>query len=619
MCGIAGFFQTKFNITENANIYNSFRNKLLKMKESIKHRGPDDDDIFIDRYVGFAHTRLSIRDINCGHQPMTGHYQNRTATIIYNGELYNSAELISRLSTYNIEWKTTSDTEVILYTYLVFGTTAFKEINGIFTFAIYENDNLIIARDHVGVKPLFYQLTDNQFIFSSEPKGIFAYGIKPAINDESWCEIIGLGPARTPGKGVFKNMHELLPGHFIKVHSDCAGMLILKESTFWKLTSHCHKESYNTTVDHTSYLIKDSIKRQMISDIPICSFLSGGLDSSLVSAISQSELKKENAVLNTFSFDFKNNNTNFVANDFQSSQDYPFVKTMVEHIGSNHTYLECDNEEQISGLYKAVDARDLPCMADVESSLLYFCGIVSKSCRVALTGEYADEIFGGYPWFHKPEMLYQNTFPWSYDMSARTALFRDDFISKLNIDEYVNNAYTTSVNQCPYLDTDSKEEHHRRKTSWINIQWFMMTLLNRMDRTSMYSGLEARVPFADYRILEYVFNIPWKYKFHNGVAKSLLVECGKEFLPDDILYRKKSPYPKTYDPKYEMLLSKQLLNEIKNNYALKYIVDVNKLNSFISSPTNYKKPWYGQLMAGPQMLAYILQISYWMKKYELLN
>lgn len=614
MCGIAGFYQTKYRMSDSRD-FALLQDRLTKMKNSIKHRGPDDDDIFIDGFAGFAHTRLSIRDIAGGHQPMTCRYNNRKATIVFNGEIYNTQELKHRLSHYDIAFQTTGDTEIILYAYLVFGTAIFKELNGIFAFAIYEGNTMFIVRDHIGVKPLFYYADKNQLVFSSEQKGIFAYGIKPETDKNSWCEIIGLGPAHTLGNGVFKGICEVLPGHYLTVTADASKNIIISNHCYWKLKSHKHTEDYASTVCHCNYLITDSIKRQMVSDIPICTFLSGGLDSSLVSAIVQKELGEQ--PLNTYSFDFVDNAKNFKASSFQSTQDRPFVDIMVKHIGSHHTYLECNNQNQIDCLFKTVDARDMPCMADVESSMLYFCSLVAQQCKVTLTGECADEIFGGYPWFHREEMLKQNTFPWSYDMSARTLLFKDDFIRELDLDEYVADAYANSVKECPVFEEDNLLESNRRKISWLNVRWFMMTLLNRMDRCSMYSGLEARVPYADYRILEYVFNIPWEYKCHKGQTKSLLVECGKEYLPPEILYRKKSPYPKTYDPAYEKLLGKMVLEELYSNAALANIVDKDKLVKFIESPKDYGKPWYGQLMAGPQMLAYVLQIGYWMREYNL--
>ncbi len=608
MCGIAGFYETKHIAMP------LMEHQLENMRDSIKHRGPDKDGIFINRFVGLAQTRLSIRDISGGDQPITNTYKNRTATIVYNGELYNDKELRYRISNFDINWKTKSDAETVLNGYLVFGTDFFVDLNGIFAFAIYENNQLIIARDHVGVKPLFYYSNPKEFVFSSEPKGIFAYGITPELDKSSWCEVIGLGPANSLSSGVFKNINQVLPGHYMVVNSRDDSHLIIEDVCYWKLRSFSHNEDYASTVCHTNFLIQDSIKRQLVSDIPVCTFLSGGLDSSLVSAIAAANL---DSPLDTFSFDFVDNDKNFKANSFQSSYDRPYVDIMVNHIKSKHHYLECGNKQQIDGLFKTVDARDIPCMADVESSMLYFCGLVSKDFKVALTGECADEIFGGYPWFHREEMLNQNTFPWSYDLDARTQLFNKEFIDSLDLSEYVGNAYKKSVKECPLLDSDNTTEKRRRIVSYLNIKWFMMTLLNRMDRCSMYNGLEARVPFADVRILEYVFNIPWEYKCFNGQTKSLLVECGKEYLPKEVLYRKKSPYPKTYDPRYEQQIGGLLLEEIASNSKLRDIVDIKKVESFVASPKDYGKPWYGQLMAGPQMLAYMLQIGYWLRKYKL--
>ena len=634
MCGIAGFFQTKIDGTKE----DSFKNRLIQMKDSILHRGPNDNGIWLSAHSGMAHTRLSIIDLAGGGQPMIKQYQGKQCTLVYNGELYNTKELKELLLPFPLTFETTSDTEFIINGYLALGPSIFKELNGIFAFALYDSltDELFLGRDHLGVKPLFYQITNQALVYGSEPKALFAYGIKPELDRESFCEIFGLGPARTPGHGVFKDMKEVLPGHFLRVsgikntplHPDSYlrkqtstyyNHLQITDCTYWELEGKEHSDSYEKTLEKVSYLVTDSICRQMISDVPICTFLSGGLDSSLVSAVCSRELEKSGKQLETFSFDFAGNDENFKPNAFQSSQDRPFVDIMVSHINSKHTYLECTNQDQADLLYNAVDARDVPCMADVESSLLYFCSKVSKTNRVTLTGECADEIFGGYPWFHKKELLEQDLFPWSYDLSPRKLLLRDDLLSEIHMDEYVQNAYETSIKETPCLHGETKKQARQREVAWLNVRWFMATLLNRMDRTSMFSGLEARVPFSDHRILSYVFNIPWEMKCHNGVTKSLLIETGKGLLPDEILYRKKSPYPKTYDTKYEKLLSDRLRDVIaKDSSPLLEIVDKKKVLKFLESPKDYGKPWYGQLMAGPQMIAYLLQVNYWIEKYHLI-
>lgn len=625
MCGIAGFYQNKYDFLSQEYGGKTRNNKwygiLIQMKNSLSHRGPDDEHVSLFPHAGFAHTRLSIRDIRGGRQPMSASFKGQSATIVYNGEIYNAEELRELLAPYKLRWHTTCDTEVILNGYLAMGESFFSRLNGIFAFSIYNHtaNKMILARDPLGVKPLFYQFWEDTVVFGSEPKALFSYGIRPEADTACWNEIFSLGPARTPGKGGFKNMEELLPGQYLIFSpSSCAPYFTCEKNYFWELKARPHMDSYRDTVDQVSWLISDSIERQMVSDIPICSFLSGGLDSSLVSAVCQKKLKERGRILNTFSFDFKDNTKNFRANAFQSSLDRPFAAEMAEHIGSNHTFLECDNQTQADYLYKAVDARDFPCMADVESSMLYFCELVSKTNQVALTGECADEIFGGYPWFHNQNLWNKNTFPWSWDMDARKTLLNDEFSRHLHMDEYSKQAYQKTIDETPLCPEDTPAEKRRREISWLNIRWFMMTLLNRMDRASMYSGLEARVPFADHRILDYVFNVPWSMKCKDGRTKSLLQEAGKGLLPDSVLYRKKSPYPKTYDPAYENLLAgrlREMLNQ--TNSPLTGIVDKTKLERFLSSPSDYGKPWYGQLMAGPQMLAYLLQVGYWIEKYSI--
>jgi asparagine synthase (glutamine-hydrolysing) len=356
----------------------------------------------------------------------------------------------------------------------------------------------------------------------------------------------------------------------------------------------------------------------MVSDVPICTFLSGGVDSSLVSAICAKELKKQGKRLTTFSFDFVDNDKFFRANPFQPSRDRPYVDQMVRFLDSDHHYLECGNLTQADRLFDSVLAHDLPAMGDIDSSMLQFCSMVREHNKVALTGECADEIFGGYPWFHKKECFEAHTFPWTMDLSPRKSLLDDSFLEYLDMDRYVMDTYERSVAETPVLAEDSPEEARRREIAWLNLRWFMQTLLNRMDRTSMYSGLEARVPFADHRIIEYVWNVPWDMKTRDGLVKNLLRQSGKGLLPDEILFRKKSPYPKTYDTAYEKLLADRVREMMDDSHSpVMDFLDRKKLVRFLTSPSDYGKPWYGQLMAGPQMLAYILQVNFWLKTYDI--
>ncbi len=260
----------------------------------------------------------------------------------------------------------------------------------------------------------------------------------------------------------------------------------------------------------------------------------------------------------------------------------------------------------------AVDFRDIPGQADVDSSLLYYCGEVKKRHTVALSGECSDEIFGGYPWFYRKEMLENNFFPWIHKPMARASLFDEKVANQKQGYEYIMEVYKHSVANTPMLDTDTEDMKTSRIATVLSTGYFMTSLLERKDRMSMAHGLEVRVPFADHRIIEYVYNVPWSIKFENNTEKALLRNAMSEYLPDMILHRKKSPYPITHNPKYleyvsEMLgarLQKGILRDILNLKAYNELMEADSVT------------WFGQLMNKPQLIAWLVQFDYWFEKYN---
>lgn len=612
MCSISGFYHPFADYPAKEAEYQQI---LEDMTKTLHHRGPDDSGLLLSKRCGLAHTRLSIIDLKNGIQPMEHTVDGFSYQIAYNGEIYNLPVLKRELLRQGYTFRTTSDTEVLLLSFLEYGPDFVRRIDGIFSFAVYDarHETVYLFRDPFGVKPLFYTFLDDTLIFSSEIKGLFCYpGVKARIDSNGLNEIFSLGPARSPGHAVFKDIEELKPGYYLSYNR-----YGIQYTKYWRLISRPHHDSYKETIERTRFLVTDAIKRQLVSDVPVCTFLSGGVDSSVVSAVCAGELKKQGIRLTTFSFDFLDNDKYFQSNSFQPSQDAPYVKKMVEFLGSDHHYLICSNETQADLLYESVDAHDLPCMADIDSSLLYFCKEVSKSHKVVLTGECADEVFGGYPWFHKEVFLKSNTFPWTPSLAPRKALLSAELLESLHMEDYVEKIYSHSVSEIAVLPKENETQANRRRIGYLNIRYFMQTLLNRMDRTSMHSGLEARVPFADKALVEYIFNVPWEMKAKDGVVKNVLREASRDLLPDEILFRKKSPYPKTYHPEYEALLSNRLKDVLSNtNEPLLQLVDKTKVLQFLDNPKDYGSPWYGQLMAGPQMTAYLLQISYWLKKYR---
>jgi asparagine synthase (glutamine-hydrolysing) len=609
MCGICGFCSNDNNYEDHLTYYNKV---IGNMTYSIRHRGKDGCNTYITNNCCLGHSRLAIRDINKGLQPMTKHFNGRYATIVFNGEIYNTDELNRITCNYNIGCATSCDTEVLLNLYLTTGTHYFNIINGIFSFAILSENKLILARDHVGVKPLYYYYNDNTFIFASEIKAIKEYGIKTLITDKEIKEIFSIGPAHIPGRTFYNNVHELLPGTTCTIHLN-SSPICPEFYQYWKLCSKPFSDSLDNATDYIDFLINDSIKKQLVSDVPICSFLSGGLDSSLVSSVASKYINSDR--LGTFSFDFTDNDKYYKAGEFQSSSDRPYVDIMKDYLDSNHQYLFGNSDDLLSKLYECVDARDAPCMADIESSLFHFCSIVAKKYKVALTGECADEVFCGYPWYYKENLTSQNNFPWSININERTIFFKDDFSHFLNVKDYSKEIYEEELKKVPLCDNDDMESREHKQLFYLNIYWFMQMLLTRMDRASMCYSLEARVPFADYRIIEYMYNVPKKIVFLNNKPKGLLINTGRKYLPEKIYNRKKSPYPKTYNPDYENKLIEIFYDTINSsNTFLSIICDKKKVDEILSKTSDYTKPWFGQLMSRPQLIAYLLQIEYFIKK-----
>ncbi len=535
--------------------------------------------------------------------------------LVYNGELYNTEDLRKELINDGYIFEGYSDTEVLLTSYIRWGLDCVKKFNGIFAFAIYDEKEkrVVLARDVMGVKPLFYTMKNGTFIFGSEIKALFKHPyVEPVVDKDGLTELFALGPAVIPGTTVYKNIEEVKPAQYIIVNEDG-----IKKDMYWELKAEEFNENEEEAVEHVRSLLIDAIDRQLVGDVPLCTFLSGGLDSSAISAIAAKEYKKRNKTLTTYSIDYEDNEKYFKSSLFQPTSDQHFAEIMAEYIGSDHRTVVLNHRDLVNALDDAVFGRDLPGMADVDSSLYLFCKEVKKDFVIALSGECADELFGGYPWFTNEEMINANTFPWSRFIGERKAILSPD-LKNLKIEEVAQTAYNDTLKEVPHLSGESKLEHRMRELFYLNLRWFMVNLLNRKDRMSMANSLEVRVPFADYRLVEYAFNIPSNIKLLEGREKGLLRKSLEGILPESIIYRKKSPYPKTHNPIYtEMVCNKmtKILND-KSSPILD-IIDKTKVKEIVDTQgSSYKTPWYGQLMTGPQMIAYLIQVNNWLKSYN---
>lgn len=605
MCGIGGFVDYERDARRGGPI-------LHGMKRTLTPRGPDAEGTYFDEDAALVHRRLIVIDPEGGKQPM--HSPDRNTIIIYNGELYNTPELRTELMSRGHEFVGHSDTEVLLHAYLEWKTDAFSRLNGIFAFAIWEKRErrLTLCRDRLGVKPLFFAPIRNGLTFGSTIDTVLCHPeIEPALDEDGLRTLLLLGPARPPESGVFRQIKSLLPGHFAVLTPEA-----FTDHTYWKLEAHEHEDDLPTTIERTHTLICDAARRQLVSDVPLACFLSGGLDSSILSILTAKDYAARGETLHTWSVDYRDNDKYFTKSIFQPNSDDSYIDQMVDFLGTHHHRVVLEPEALCAALLPATDARALPGMADVDSSLLLFCAAVKRGgTTVCLSGECADELFGGYPWYHREEILFEDTFPWSRSVGLRLGLLTPDAVR--NGEEFVRQHYRDTCDRAPKLSSDDKKAARMREMFVLNLDWFMATLLDRKDRMSMYSGLEVRVPFCDHRIVEYAYNMPWDFKSLEGREKGIVRRAFANELPKEIVYRKKSPYPKTFHPVYTRLCADYVCRIFEDNTSVAAsLFDRNAVQKLMQRPESLAEPWFGQLMRTPQIFAYIIQLDRWFRHYH---
>ena len=581
---------------------------ITAMLSSMARRGPDGSGVAMTAGVCLLHTRLAIIDPEGGQQPMKLNWQGKHYTLVYNGELYNTAQLRQELEKLGHTFETLSDTEVLLHAYVQWQEGCLSRLNGIFAFAVHcrQTGQVFLARDPMGVKPLFYMMHKGGLLFASELKTILCYPQVPRqLDAEGAAQLLLLGPGRIPGSGVLRGIRELEPGYWGLYDGE-----MLHLHCYWSLKDREHTDSFPETVEKVRQLVVDSIERQTVADVPIGTFLSGGLDSSLITAVCANGVP--NGPLPTFSLDFQNNDRYFVPGYFQPESDNSYITLMREHFSTDHHWTVLTPEQLLGALEQATVARDLPGMADVDFSLLLFCREISQHVKVALSGECADEIFGGYPWYRDPRLRDSEGFPWSQNIQRRQGLLHPRYT--LDGRSFVGDLYADTIARCDILPGTSAEDVKVKQMVNLNQRWFMQTLLDRKDRMSMYSGLEVRVPFCDHRIAQYLYGVPWKFKDYRDTEKGLLRKAMEGYLPQQVLWRKKSPYPKTYDPRYLQLVAQQLKLLLQNKQApIHSLVRKEALEELMVCDP--EQPWYGQLMKQPQTIAYMLQLNFWLEHY----
>jgi len=577
---------------------------FIKACEALNHRGPNEFGYLFNDHHSFGHKRLSIIDIENGKQPMSilNHH------LIYNGELYNTDDLKLMLNNKNVPLENHSDTLLLLKLLINYGQDALNHLNGIFSFVYTNKDEVMAVRDMFGVKPLYYTIMDNDLFIASEIKSILKYKKEAIVNSEGLCELLGMGPSHSQGKTVYKDIYELKPGHMLLFNKDKG--LEIKE--YYKLEAYPFDLSYKETVKKVKEVLDKAIKRQLQSDVGVSTFLSGGLDSSIISTI----VAKNIGAIDTYSIDYEDNKESFKANAFEITEDWDYAKKVSEAIGSTHHNIVINNETVAEYLKKAVDMKDSPGMTDIDSSMIYLSEHIARDHKVALSGEAADEIFAGYPWYYKKDN--SNMFPWIRNIEYRENLLNNKYKEKLKLKEYIQKEYDMAISEAPILDENNKIDTRHKQLSYLNIKYFMANLLDRKDRMTMASSLEVRVPFCDKDLVELLYNVPYKYKYRYKTEKKLLRDAYKDDVIKDVISRKKSPYPKSNSKKYNKIVISLLKEALDNKDSILYsLFDSDRLKELINSNDELEVPWYGQLMRRTSLLAYLYQIDYWYKKYNI--
>ena len=598
MSGIAGLYGIAANEAAADN-----------MLQAIRHRGPDSSasHLWGENVLLQTDHRFRLRD---QVYPISREWAGEHYTIVFDGAIFNRNELKEAL---DIDDEGLDDAQLMLLGYIAWKQAVLERVNGVFALAIaHERENkLFLARDRMGVKPLFYMRKGNGLIFASEMKAILSVpGVHAHLDAVGAGQLLLIGPGRIPGSGVFRDIFELKPAEYA-IFKD--GNLQLH--TYWKLQDHVHTDSFEDTVDRVRELVTDAVLRQLPVDSAAGTMLSGGLDSSLVSAICARQMDRRGMRLETFSVDYRNNDRFFTPNLFQPNLDTEYIRIMQDALDSNHHWSVLSPEDLQQEIHAAMLARDLPGMADVDASLLAFCRQIKPYTSVVLSGECADEIFGGYPWYRQPQMRNFAGFPWAQTTKERGAFLQEWITRQVQPEEFVFEQYRQTIRQSDIGTENSDLDRRTKELVNLNLQWFMQTLLERGDRMGNAAGVDIRVPFADYRIAEYLYSVPWDYKDYKGREKGLLRKAMEGILPHCVLYRKKSPYPKTYDPAYLDLVSKMLQQVLDNPHAPIYqLVKKDALENLLHQ--DFQWPWYGQLMRRPQTIVYMLQINDWLEHYS---
>ncbi|EJN40192.1 asparagine synthase, glutamine-hydrolyzing [Pseudomonas sp. GM84] len=609
MCGITGWVDYTRDLTQAGQAIGA-------MTDTLALRGPDASGSWQHRNALLGHRRLAIIDLSGGVQPMTYRCASgEEIALVYTGEVYNHHELRERLRKAGHEFHTRSDTEVVLRAYLEWGEHCCEHLTGMFAFAVFDgrDGHFLLVRDRLGVKPLYYARHQQGLLFGSEIKAILAH---PDFTRA--LDVVGLVDALSLSRGTVRSalrgVDELPPGHRLSWRPNGQPKL----SRYWQLQRREHQDDLATTVQRTRELLSKALGEQLYADVPVCSLLSGGLDSTALTAMAQQRLGAvQGGRVNSFSVDFVGQAEQFQSDAFRPERDQPYALAAAEYIGSQHQTILIDNRELVDdaargAVYRANDSAAT--FGDVDTSLYLLFKAIRGHSTVAISGEAADEVFGGYAWFRDPEALAAPRFPWLSRMQLlQPALINPDFNRLCDFARYQDSCYHQALDSVEHLPGDSPQERRMREIGHMHLQRWLPILLDRKDRLSMAASLEVRVPFTDHELVEYVYNVPWAIKGKEGEEKWLLKQACADLLPAAVLQRRKSPYPTSANLAYERFLrarAQQLLGEASSPAF--QVIDRARLTAELRKPEGY---FNSQLRRNNLETA--LALDAWLREYRL--
>ncbi|MEU6836664.1 asparagine synthase (glutamine-hydrolyzing) [Streptomyces rubiginosohelvolus] len=605
MCGIAGWLDWERDLTRESGT-------VRRMADTLARRGPDDSGVWTATRIGLGHRRLAVIDPELGRQPMTergGDDGRELAVVSFSGEIHNYRELRTELTARGHRFRTASDTEVLLAAHREWGPRAIERFAGMFAYALWDiaEQTLYLGRDPLGVKPLYYAEHPSGLVFGSEPKALFASGlIRPEVDAEGLTDVFTVA-AKRPGDAVYRGVRQLLPGHLLTVRRGAT-----TARRYWQLTTAPHEDDEDTTVATVRSLLDRIVGEQTVADVPLGALLSGGIDSSAITAIGARALAADaRGPLATYSVDFAGSEEDFQADALHVSRDAPYVRAVVDHVGTKHSEVLVEPASLLAESGVTLRARDYPGVGDLDVSLYLLFREVRRHLTVALSGEGADDAFGGYPWFASEAERPSGGFPWSAGVKDRNAVLSPELRGHLDLHERLEARYREALDEVPYLDGESGVDRRMREVYYLQHTRFLPFLLDRKDRMSMANGLEVRVPFCDHRLVEYVWNVPWRLKRLGGSEKGLLRAAVEDALPAEVVHRPKSGFPVGQSPEYLESVRTAVSDMIESDGPAMRLLDAGTLRAMVRD-----QAWVNGTFTPPPILPRALQLDDWLTAYD---